>query len=104
MYLSGVDLPAALVEAHGAGRLVIFVGAGASIGPPSVLPGFKDLVKEIRNGSNLAGVFTDKDLDELPLDQILGKIKFDYGVDVHRRIFELVSREGSRPTPLHKAV
>jgi SIR2-like domain len=104
MYLSGVDLPAALVEAHGAGRLVIFVGAGASVGPPSALPGFKDLVKEIRNGSNLAGVFSDKDLDELPLDEILGKIKFDYGVDVHRRIFELVSREGSRPTPLHKAV
>jgi hypothetical protein len=104
MYLSGVDWPASLVEAHGAGRLVIFVGAGASMGPPSALPGFKDLVKEIRNGSNLAGVFTDSDLDELPLDETLGKIKDDYGVDVHRRIFELVSREGSRPTPLHNAV
>ena len=84
--------------------MVIFVGAGASIGPPSALPGFNALVKQLRNGSNLAAVFTDEDLEELPLDEILGKIQDDHGVDVHKRIFDLLSREGSRPTPLHKAV
>jgi hypothetical protein len=66
--------------------------------------GFKDLVREIRNASNLAGVFTDDDLDVQPLDEILGKVNDDYKVDVHQRIYELVSRPGSRPSPLHKAV
>jgi hypothetical protein len=97
MYFRGIDLPAALIEAHGVGRLAIFVGAGASMGPPSALPGFKDLVKKIRDGSNLTSVFPDKDLNKLPLDEILGKIKFDYGVDVHRRIFDVISQQTSRP-------
>lgn len=83
---------------------MIFVGAGASMGPPSALPGFKDLVKLIRDTSNLADVFTDDDLNEQPLDEILGRINDDYGVDVHRRVQELISKATSRPTPLHKAV
>lgn len=104
MYINGVDVPAPLIEAHAEGRLVIFVGAGASMGPPSSLPGFKDLVKQIRDTSNLSGVFSDDDLDEQPLDELLGKIKDDYQVDVHKRIHEIVSKPTSRPTPLHKAV
>lgn len=104
MYLSGVDLPAPLIDAHAAGRLVIFVGAGASMGPPSSLPSFKDLVREIRDGSNLATVFTDEDLDKSPLDEILGRIQDDHGVDVHHRVFEVISQEGSRPSLLHEAI
>ena len=69
MYISGVDLPAPLIEAHASGRLVIFVGAGASMGPPSALPGFKDLVKQIRDASNLKDVFTDDNLEDERLDE-----------------------------------
>jgi hypothetical protein len=104
VYIRGVDLHAPLVDAHAAGRLVVFVGAGASMGAPSSLPSFKDLVKSIRNASMLEAVFTDSDLDELPLDEILGRIEGDHGVDVHRQIFELVSRAGSSPSPLHEAI
>ncbi|WNG82390.1 SIR2 family protein [Mycobacterium sp. ITM-2016-00316] len=104
MYICGVDLPAALVNAHAAGRLVIFVGAGASMSAPSSLPSFKELVREIRDGSNLSAVITDEELDEAPLDEILGRIQDDYGVDVHRRVFEVISREGSQPSALHEAI
>ena len=99
-----MDLPAALIDAHSAGRLAIFVGAGASMAPPSALPGFYDLVKTIRDRSQLAGVIPDRDLGELPLDEILGKIKSDHAVDVHLRIYELISKQRSRPAPLHKAI
>jgi hypothetical protein len=72
--------------------------------PPSALPGFYELVKKIRDGSNLAGVISDRDLDELPLDEILGKIESDHEVDVHLRIYEFISEQRSRPAPLHKAI
>ena len=55
MYMSGVDFPP-LVDAHASGELVIFVGAGASIPPPSALPTFKQLVETIRDESNLGSV------------------------------------------------
>lgn len=104
MYVSGTDLPAGLIEAHASGELVIFVGAGASIPPPSALPSFKDLVREIRDTSKLQTRFTDEDLDNQPLDEILGKINDDHGVDVHQRIHELTSKSGSQPSPLHEAI
>lgn len=104
MYVSGTDLPTGLVEAHASGELVIFVGAGASIPPPSALPSFKDLVREIRDTSKLQTRFTDDDLDNQPLDEILGKINDDHGVDVHQRIHELTSKDGSQPSPLHEAI
>lgn len=104
MYLNGTDLPTELIGAHASGELVIFVGAGASIPPPSELPSFKDLVKAIRDTSNLQTRFTDDDLHNLPLDEILGKINDDHGVDVHQRIHELTSKRGSQPSPLHAAI
>ncbi|MCH9733549.1 MAG: DUF4020 domain-containing protein [Actinomycetia bacterium] len=104
MYVNGTDLPIDLIEAHASGELVIFVGAGASVPQPSALPSFKDLVTEIRDTSNLQTRFSDDDLDNQPLDEILGKINDDHGVDVHQRIHELTSKAGSQPSPLHEAI
>ena len=39
-----------------------------------------------------------------PLDEILGKINDEHGVDVHQRIHELTSKKGSQPSPLHAAI
>jgi hypothetical protein len=47
MWIRGVDLPAALINAHRAGELVIFVGAGASRDAPSSLPDFQTLTADI---------------------------------------------------------
>jgi hypothetical protein len=45
-----VDIPEALLAAQRDGRLVIFAGAGVSMGPPSNLPGFSKLAKQIAAG------------------------------------------------------
>ena len=47
MWIREVDFPAALIDAHRAGELVIFVGAGASRDAPSNLPDFRRLTSDI---------------------------------------------------------
>ena len=102
MHMSGVNFPTPLVEAHESGELVIFVGAGASVPWPSSLPSFMKLVEVIRDESNLRDDIGD--LDDQLLDEVLGRIKDDYGVDVHGRIHSHMSKTGSRPSPIHKAI
>lgn len=102
MHMSGVDFPTALVEAHESGELVIFVGAGASIPWPSSLPSFKKLVEAIRDESNLQDQIGD--LTDQPLDEVLGRINDEFGVDVHERIRAHLSKPGTRPSPVHKAI
>ena len=46
-HFGGVNSPRPLVEAHSDGSLVLFVGAGASIDPPSAIPGFRELAIEV---------------------------------------------------------
>lgn len=41
------ELPQELIDAHADGRVVFFVGAGASCAPPSNLPLFKDLAEKM---------------------------------------------------------
>jgi hypothetical protein len=70
MRFGDVEIPADIVDAHAAGRLVIFVGAGASMGPPSNLPSFSDLTKRVRDESELTDVIGDlanESLDEVML-------------------------------------
>ena len=47
MILNGVDFPEQLIEAQKSGRLVIFAGAGVSVNPPSALPDFNQLAKQV---------------------------------------------------------
>src|SRR6476660_3068577 len=50
---NGADIPDALLQAHEAGRVVFFCGAGISY--PAGLPGFKVLVERVRD--KLGAVF-----------------------------------------------
>ena len=75
-------------------NLVVFAGAGVSVGDPSNLPSFKQLANEIALG-------TGKVLsDSVPVDRFLGQLKH-YGVPVNMRAAELLSPSNSRPTSLH---
>lgn len=100
--MSNVNFPMPLVEAHEAGELVIFVGAGASIPWPSSLPSFVRLVETIRDESNLESEIGS--LDGQQLEDVLGRIADRYGVDVHQRIHDLTSIGASRPSPVHQAI
>jgi hypothetical protein len=59
MWFGDVEMPRELANAQEAGQLVIFVGAGASIGHPSDLPSFGRLTEIIRDESELNDVIDD---------------------------------------------
>ena len=94
-----VDMPGDLVSAHADGRLVLFVGAGASIPAPSSLPTFQELAKRIAIDSQFPCAESDLEKPDELLDRIA-----DSGVDVRRRVKDLIGREDSEPNELHKSV
>lgn len=99
MHIREVDFPAALIEAHRAGLLVIFVGAGASRDAPSSLPDFRDLTANIAAEAQVDP--TESDLDKP--DVFLGKLA-DRQVDVHRRVATRIGVPTSKPNRLHAAL
>lgn len=92
-----VDLPPELMAAQQRGDLVIFVGAGASIGAPSSLPSFAGLTERIAVDAGAA-----PPASPMPLDQFLGDL--DGPIDVHHRVYDIVSTPASQPNTLHRAL
>lgn len=91
-----IIIPTELERARAAGELVVFAGAGVSMGAPASLPGFKDLARQIAEPS--IG-WQDSDADAL--DRYLGRAERQKGVDVQRRARMLLTV--NRPhTPLHE--
>lgn len=99
MWVGGVEIPAELVDAHRAGRLVLFVGAGASRDAPADLPDFKALTRSIADEAHYD--VSDQALDHP--DVVLGRIE-DRGVDVHLRVAEHLSIPQSKHNRLHEAI
>lgn len=64
MHIREVDFPAALIEAHRARGLVIFVGAGASLDPPSNLLDFRELT--VRIGAEAQEQTAEREADAYP--------------------------------------
>ena len=95
-----VDVPEAVIDAHRAGGLVLFVGAGVSVDPPSSLPTFVQLTEMI--GVESGGVLSQSDR-ERP-DRYLGELHEQHGVDVHRRVADHLNPAGSKPNALHEAL
>lgn len=102
MQFGEVEFPRELVNAHEAGELVIFVGAGASMGRPSNLPSFLGLTEIIRDESQLRDVIGD--LSDVPLDEVMGDIEKKYDVDVHLRTAVHTGKKSSLPNALHQAI
>jgi hypothetical protein len=99
MWIRDVNLPPELIDAHESGRLVLFVGAGASVDAPSDLPDFSCLTRTIADESN-----QDAPGPSNPrLDAFLGELD-EQGVDVHQRVASILGAEASRPNQLHRAV
>src|SRR4051794_22079931 len=91
-----VNLPEALVSAQREGSLVVFAGAGISMGAPSNLPDFKRLALEI-----VAGALVLEDGE--PLDRFLGRAE-DLGIDIQARARRILSNPASKPTDIHRAI
>jgi hypothetical protein len=93
---SDVDLPQALITAQRDGRLVIFAGAGVSMGPPANLPSFETLADWIAGGT-----LTRKPADAL--DIFLGRVE-QQGVDVQARARQFIDVKTSTPKRIHHAL
>ena len=92
MKIAGIDFPSPLLSALRDGELVVFAGAGVSMGEPACLPSFKQLAEKIAQG-------TGELLQDEAEDRFLGRLH-SKGVKVH----ELAGQELSRnnPTDLHR--
>ena len=90
--LGAIEFDDCILDALRDGRLVVFAGAGVSMGPPSNLASFWKLTCDIAQGTGLA--------PSEPLDRFLGQLHHR-NVAVHERAAELLSPVGSAPNALH---
>lgn len=96
MWIREIDFPAPLIDAHRAGELVIFVGAGASRDAPANLPDFRQLTSDI--AAEAQAPVTEDDLNQPGV--FLGTLH-DRQVDVHQRVAAHIGVSTSEPNRLH---
>lgn len=97
VHVAGVNLPGRLIDAHRDGRLVLFVGAGASMAPPTCLPNFVDLVKRIASATEQK---CPEFVRQAP-DRALGLLDAKAGVDVHQLIRDEIN-QSRKPSEVHE--
>lgn len=97
MKLRDIRFPKELLTAQQDGSLVIFAGAGVSMGSPANLPSFGGLVSSIARGTKFAG----KDL--APFDKVLGDMERSK-VEVRRLSRQILGDQSSKPTRLHRLI
>ena len=73
MKIAGIDFPIDLLNALRDGELVVFAGAGVSMGEPACLPNFKHLAQTIAR----EGIQELQDGEEI--DRFLGRLQHDRG-------------------------
>lgn len=95
MKIADIDFPEPLLAALRDGKLVIFAGAGVSMGEPSRLPNFPDLAREVAAGTGQTLQKSE------PVDRFLGRLQHT-GVEVHALAAQALSREDLKPTESHR--
>ena len=96
--LEFAQLPERLVSAHAEGRLVLFVGAGASADSPSDLPLFGELATRVADVAGAPPGDVEHDAPEVLLEAIAGS-----GIEVHAIVHRIIS-ESTEPNATHEAV
>ena len=97
MLLNSINFPNRILDAIREDKLVVFAGAGASMGKPTLLPNFVDLAKEIAEGT---GQTIKKDE---PCEVFLGALKAK-GIDVNESAACILSRACLKHNALHEAI
>jgi hypothetical protein len=95
MKIRQIDFPEPLLSSLKDGKLVVFAGAGVSMGEPSNYPSFNGLTQAI---GNWASIHRD---EEEPHERFLGRLVHQ-NIKVHEKAVELLSKPESKPTPLHE--
>lgn len=93
------ELPQELIDAHADGRVVFFVGAGASYAPPSNLPLFKGLAEKM--GEEAESPYREGE----PIDTFLGRLtSLKPPYNVHKRAKVLLDASDSCPNDIHRTI
>jgi len=92
--LGAIELDDCILDAVRDDQLVIFAGAGVSMGPPSNLASFWKLTCDIAQGTGFAPHESE------PLDRFLGRLHHR-NTAVHECAAQLLSPAGSAPNALH---
>lgn len=95
MKIAGIDFPDELITALDDGNLVVFAGAGVSMGDPANLPNFEGLAKAIAEGTG------EKLQNDETEDRFLGRLS-QRGVKVHDRAARELKKNNPAPTNLHR--
>lgn len=99
MRLEEVEIPDEVVSAHRDGDLVLFVGAGASLDPPSNLPTFHELATRIVQEHDPEARLPEEGGEDGCLDSLHHE-----DVDVHLRVRQIINAADSEPNNLHHAI
>lgn len=92
-----IDFPESIIDALKENRLVVFGGAGVSIGKPTCMPNFTDLAKMIAKGS-----YYELKTGE-PEDQFLGKLE-SKGIKVKKKACDILSEQNHEPNKMHESI
>lgn len=92
MYFAGIHIPDELMRALRANEVVFFCGAGVSFPPPSNLPMFDGLARQIAGVETLSS--------EENEDAFLGRLSRDKK-NVHELAARILLQKDSAPTDLH---
>ena len=95
MKIAGIDFPDPLLTALRNGELVVFAGAGVSMGCPACLPSFKELAYRIAEGTG------EEPQDGEPDDRFLGRLQHKK-VKVHNLAKKVLSGKNLAHTALHE--
>lgn len=96
MKIKGVDFREQLLNAQREGSLVVFAGAGVSMGPPSNYPSFNGLVEEVASWAGKKWQEGDE-----PPERFLGRLVHE-GKNVHEQVVRLLSDPDSKHKSLHE--
>ncbi len=95
MKIANIDFPKPLLNALRDGKLVVFAGAGVSMGEPARLPSFEDLANRIAQETGKTRQ------EKETIDRFLGRLQHDR-VNVHVRVARELSPPGLKATDLHR--
>ena len=93
---TAIDFPEGLLAALRDGRLVVFAGAGVSMGAPAYLPSFRELARRAADGATLA--IGDAEAE----DRFLGRLEAS-GAEVHGIAARLLQSD-AQPAELHRSL
>ena len=97
MYINGIDFPNDIIDAINEGNLVVFAGAGVSMGKPTLLPDFGKLTEQIAVGTGQSCQRNES------YEVFLGRLKH-HGIDVNEIAAEKLSQMNLRHNDLHKYI